>query len=370
MSSSLRILHVVHSGAIGGGPAVILNLIKGVPARHSVCTANDGPLLAEARKLGAETCALPWAGEFSFAISMPKLVAKCRQADVVHVHGQFAAFYGSHAAFFARTPMLYTAHFPSFVTDSTPSKRLRNRIAEAAPCHLARLLVSCSETMRREYVERGLVDATRAITIYNGVDELQSEVAAEVVRERLGLAYDDLVILAVGRMTKQKGFDIIVRALPIIRSEIPTTRLLLVGDGEEREALQSLACELGVESSATFTGFRSDMSDLYGAATLVAVPSRYDIFPLVPLEAMMAAKPVLASDLSVLHEAIDEGQTGCFATSDPESFARTALTMLSDPPGLLQMGHEGQRRARERFSAQRMADEYTMAYQRVLEHDA
>src|SRR5579859_1900825 len=140
MSQSLRVLHVIHSGAIRGGPQVVLNLVSRLKAEHTVASPNDGPLLDDVRNQGASTITLRRAGEFSFMLSVPIIARLSRMFDIVHLHGQFAGFYGSAAAALARVPIVYTAHFPSFVTDSTLPNRARNYVAEFVPGRLSRIV--------------------------------------------------------------------------------------------------------------------------------------------------------------------------------------------------------------------------------------
>src|SRR5437588_3582578 len=111
MPKSPKVLHVIHSGAIGGGPKVVLGLAMRLGGHQSIAAPDDGPLLRDAAAAGLGTFRLPFAGEFSFAASIPWLSRVCRAFDLIHLHGQFAAFYGSIASRIASRPAVYTAHF-------------------------------------------------------------------------------------------------------------------------------------------------------------------------------------------------------------------------------------------------------------------
>jgi glycosyltransferase involved in cell wall biosynthesis len=363
MRRSLRVTHVIHSGAVGGGPAVVLGLAKNVPGEHTIVAPDDGPLPADARDAGISVTRLRWGGEYSFAAAVPFLIPELRKADIVHLHGQFAGFYGSLAAAIARRPAIYTAHFPSFVTDAGLASRVRNHVAEATPCTLSARTICCSNAMRDEYIERGLVPPRKVKTIYNGVPSISPDAPSLRVRTQLGMPESGPVIVSVGRFTKQKGFDLLLRAMPYIRKEIPTVQAILVGDGDQRPNLEQLARNLGIEDIVWFTGFRDDVENFFRLASVVAVPSLYDVFPLVPLEAMMAGKAVIASDLPVLREAIRDGETGLLVPRDPKQWAEAICRVISDSRMADELGRKAELDARERFSIERMAKEYLSEYE-------
>jgi glycosyltransferase involved in cell wall biosynthesis len=364
MPAPRKVLHVIHSGAIGGGPRVVLELATRCPGRHTIASIEDGPLLADAGAAGLETIRLSHAGKYSMSLSLPALIRHMRTADIIHLHGQFAAFYGALAARVARTPMIYTAHFPSFLSDSGPITRIRNHVAELVPCRLAHMVVTCSETSRHEYLQRRLGRSPRIITIYNGVPEPEPEpsTAVETLRRELNLGSAP-VIVALGRFTEQKGFDLLVDAFEQAIIDVPAARLVLVGDGPLRARLQQQSRFLGIDSAVRFTGFRRDTAAFYQLSAVVAVPSRYDIFPLVPLEAMRVGRPVVASDLPVFHEVLDDGETGLLVPRDPCRFAASLISLLMDPEDARIMGESARVEASKRFTVERMVDEYADLYE-------
>ncbi|MGI8825174.1 MAG: glycosyltransferase [Chloroflexota bacterium] len=367
MSHSPRVVHVIHSGAVGGGPRVVLSLATGVPGEHVIAAPADGPLLADAQREGVDTARLPRGGKYSFPVSAPSLRAAVATADIVHVHGQFAGFYAGVIARTCRKRVVYTAHFPSFVTDSGPRNRIRNRLVEATSCAAAQVTVACSQTMREEYIRRRLTKSHDIVTIYNGVPEQHATVPVERVRDDLGVGLEEQVILGLGRFTDQKGFDVLLEAMRIVLCRAPQAVLTLAGDGERRQALEDRARRLEIYSSVRFAGFRRDTADLMNIAAVVAVPSRYEVFPLVALEAMMAGRALVATDLPVLREAITGGEQGFLVPLDPGALADGLIRLLEDADLRRLMGTAGRRRAQARFGEDRMAGEYATLYERVLE---
>jgi glycosyltransferase involved in cell wall biosynthesis len=305
---------------------------------------------------------LAFAGKIDFSRSIPSLVPAFRPADVVHLHGQFAGFYGSMAARLARVPAVYTAHFPSFVTDWSLRNRIRNHLAESVTCSLSALTVTCSVTMEQEYLTRKLVSPHRICTVYNGVRVPAPSQSETLLRADLGLGADAPVVLGIGRFSPQKGFDVLLDAISDLATDVPDVQLVLAGDGEMRGLLEARARERQIADRVAFLGFRDDVADLLYLATVVVVPSRYEVFPLVPLEAMMAGKAVVASDLPVLREAIVSGRDGILAPPTREGLSHGLQTMLKDERKRAVLGAQAARRAAQEFGVERMASAYGRLY--------
>jgi glycosyltransferase involved in cell wall biosynthesis len=223
------------------------------------------------------------------------------------------------------------------------------------------MVITCSETSRAEYLRRRLAPPSRVVTIYNGVPSPAPPTRVDALRRELGLDVSP-VILALGRFTEQKGFDLLVDAFSQVLPGFPHARLVFVGDGPLRPALERQSRQLGISSAVRFAGFRRDTSDFYHLATVVAVPSLYDIFPLVPLEAMRMGRPVVASDLPAFREALRDGETGVLTPRDPRRFAASLIALLSDPRRSSAIGHCAQAEAAKRFTVERMVDEYADLY--------
>lgn len=156
------------------------------------------------------------------------------------------------------------------------------------------------------------------------------------------------LLLGLGRLHTEKGFDILLRALP----DLPGARLLLAGDGPERAALTRLAHALGIADRVTFAGWRQDIGPLLAAADLLVCPSRCEPLGNVILEAWSAGCPVVASAVEGPRELIREGENGLLAAPEnPAALARAIATVLADPARAHAMAASGRRHFLERFSA-------------------
>jgi len=173
----------------------------------------------------------------------------------------------------------------------------------------------------------------------------------------------ELVIGAVGRLHAQKGLDVLVRAM----TGLPAARLVLVGDGPERGALERLADELGVRSRLEITGWTERARDLLPGFDVVAIPSRYEGFPLVLLEAMLAARPVVATGVGSVTDALVPGETGMLVPVGDVPALTAALRRLGGDPALrARLGGAARDRVQARFSLAAMVAAYEGVYDDVL----
>jgi glycosyltransferase involved in cell wall biosynthesis len=170
------------------------------------------------------------------------------------------------------------------------------------------------------------------------------------------------VIGSLGRLTRQKGYDLLVRALP----DLPRATLVLVGDGPERTALEELASELGVADRLLVTGWTDDARSYLPTFDIFALPSRWEGMPLGILEAMHAGLSVLAADVGSVAEAVSDGESGYVVAPEDAGAVRERLRCLIADRGLREhMGERGRTLAAERFTDVIMARRYEAIYREL-----
>ena len=191
-------------------------------------------------------------------------------------------------------------------------------------------------------------------TIYNGVADERSEPPERVAAGP--------VVGAVGRLSHEKGVDVLLRALV----ELPEATGLIVGDGPERTTLERLARELGIDRRVVFTGHVANARPYLGAIDVLALPSRFEALPLSAVEAMLAERPVVASHVGSVDEAVVEGRTGLLVPpEDPAALARAIGTLLAEPERAHGLGTAGRQLALARFSVATMTRAYEALYDEV-----
>jgi glycosyltransferase involved in cell wall biosynthesis len=174
-------------------------------------------------------------------------------------------------------------------------------------------------------------------------------------------------LLAVGRLTEQKGFDIAIRALPEIVMRYPQACLEIAGDGPDRESLIRLTDELGVADHVCFLGLvdRQAMVDLLDNCSLVVMPSRWEGLPVAAVEAAAMARAVVASNVDGIPEILLDGRTGRLVKEEsPPELAAAVCELLARPEALREMGRQARQHARESFSLESCVDGYEAVYRR------
>lgn len=213
----------------------------------------------------------------------------------------------------------------------------------------------------------GGLPAERLSVIPNGVDVDRFATAEPLDLAELGVAHGRRAIACIGRLDEQKRSMWLVELAPRIFERLPAHDLVLVGDGPLREVVYNKCRELGVENRVHMVGRRDDVPRVLRACDLLVLPSAWEGMPNVLLEAMAAARPVVATRVEGVCEVLGpaaDAQT--VAVDDAESLVFKLFLLLSDPAAAAHWGAENQRRVREHFSLHAMCDAYAVLYRRLL----
>lgn len=178
------------------------------------------------------------------------------------------------------------------------------------------------------------------------------------------------LLLCLGRLVEDKGFDVALRAFAVLIDRFPQARLLIAGDGPARPALEEQAVELGLANVVQFTGWvvPEKVPELINGATIVVIPSRWqEAFSLVALQAAQMARPVVGTRVGGLPEVIVHGETGLLVKNeDTHALAGTIAYLLDCPKVAVEMGLAGRRRAQELFSWERHINAYDELYKKLI----
>jgi len=250
-----------------------------------------------------------------------------------------------------------------------PSKRVRE--IEWEGTYVADRVICVSGMLRTEVRELYGVPLDKTHVIYNGVDvdRFDNRLNGQAVRRRCGIGADDPTVLFAGRMTSQKGPDLLLEAVPKLRRQHRRARFLFAGDGDMRENLEQRSRELGVSPAVRFVGHQAgrDLLGLFKTADTVCVPSRNEPFGIVILEAWSARKPVVATRNGGPAEFVRNEDTGMTVTADSESIGAGIDAVLSDKTFGRRLGRNGRREAESHFTWDAIAGQTGEVYHKVLE---
>lgn len=257
--------------------------------------------------------------------------------DMVHIHDWLTASAGIAAKHLLRVPLVMTFHSTeSSRSSSSPSaESAMVKGVEWWGSYEAAKVIAVSRWMKSEVVSQFKLPPEKVVEIPNAVDMSKFTKLVDVGATRIKwkVKPGERLITAVGRLTSQKGFDDLIRAYPEIRKSVPESRLLLMGDGYMRSELESLAEAEQVRTETTFAGFvsDSDLIDAIKSSDVVAVPSRFEPFGIIALEAMAGGSPVVVSRVGGLAEIVDDGVDGLeVEPNSPPSLAKATVKLLLD----------------------------------------
>jgi glycosyltransferase involved in cell wall biosynthesis len=350
----MRVVHVHRIRGIGGSERHLLTLLPALAERglEPVLVGLDDPAWDASDFYGAlrvPAVRVPSPRDLD-PLLLLRLVQRLR-GDLVHTHLVHADVYGGLAAALRGLPLVSTKH------NDDPFRSGSFRHVERGLARLTRRIVTITDALRRFTIEQVGVPAHKVETIHYGLDGLPEPWGVNPP--------DDVpagvrVLLAVSRLTEQKGIDVAVRAL---RSLPDDTALVVLGEGPERGALERLARELGVDERVFLPGRVPDVAAWLRRATLLVHPARWEGFGLGVLEAMLAGLPVVAANVSSLPELVADGETGILVRpDDPAALALGVARALEQP----ELGEAGRARALREFSVARMADRTAALYATIL----
>ena len=226
-------------------------------------------------------------------------------------------------------------------------------------------VIAVSEAARAFLISGKGYDPRKIVVVPNGRDlsVFRPGAGGQAVRKELGIDRATPLVGVIGRLEEQKGHVYILEAWPSVLAEFPDARLLLVGDGSLRGALDRRAQELGIAGSVLFAGFRSDVPRVLDALDVLALPSLYEGMPLTAIEASAMAKPVVATAVDGTPEVVREGRTGRLVPPrDVVALSRALRSVLRDPAAAQRMGSAGRDLVFNRFDLTRQVDATARVY--------
>lgn len=351
----LRVCHVSLTLKTGGLERILADL-----ARHHdplVCKPeflaieDVGRFAEQIRDAGGIVHRLKPTGRWGQIKQMRKLF-RDQQFDVVHTHNTYPHIYASIAARLARVPVVVNTRHGQRAGHGWKS-RTQFRWAS----HLVDQIITVSDDAARLCVNVDGIARRKVQRIWNGIDLTDFAFSGPVLRP---------IAISVARLSAEKDFPTLLRAVPQIVAAIPDFQLKIVGDGLERERLASLTKELGITRSVELLGERTDVPDLLRDAGFFVSSSLTEGISLTLLEAMAVGLPVVATAVGGNPEIIVPGKTGYLVpATNSKALAEAIVLMCRDQSSWHQMGRSGRDRVARYFDVHRMASDYEQLYRKL-----
>ncbi len=320
------------------------------------------PVLDELREAGVHFLGLPRERPFD-VFSWRPLVRLIRRGkvDIVHSHK-----FGSNAWAAALRPVTGTpvliAHEHTWSFQGQPVRKFLDRhlVARAAD-----VILTVSTEDRRRMIEIEGISPETLLFVPNGISA-PAHASRRDLRAELGIPPSAPVVGTVCALRPQKAVDVLIRAAARLRESIPELRVLIVGDGEERAALERLVAESGLSGTVTLLGQRSDVPDLLNTLDIAVCCSDFEGTPLSVLEYMEAALPVVATRVGGVPDLIEPGVHGLLVRpQDPDGLGDAIAALIADGERRAKMGLRARERRRSEFDISTMVATVEGLYERL-----
>jgi glycosyltransferase involved in cell wall biosynthesis len=370
----IKILFVITSSGIGGAEKVLYHTTRLLdPERYvaSICSLKEkGQVARDAEITGIEVHCLAmadgeraygWISSITALFRLTTYIMKVRPT-IVHSFLFRANIISRIAAFLARVPLSISS-----VRVMGGEKDYYHTI-ERVTSGMVDHYITVSDSVKEYLIHKANILPEKITTIYNGVtlNGLMPE-GKESTPLNFGIKPHDSVVLSVGRLHQQKGHDYLIRAIAIVKREVPTVKVLIVGEGEEENDLKNLVKSLDLSEEVIFAGLCREIGKILNFTNLFVLPSLWEGMPNAVLEAMAAAKPVVATRVGGVPELVVDGKTGLLvAPQDSDALAHAIVELLRNNERARRMGNAGRKRVREHFSLTAMIAKTDRLYQELL----
>jgi glycosyltransferase involved in cell wall biosynthesis len=382
MNEPLRLLLVTKS--TGGVAEYVLRLVQGLDGMQFkitvACLSENGPQFA------AQLSQIPGVSAFSLDMNRYKVDPfsdtrllfflarhlRREQYDLVHAHASKPGFLTRLAAFGTGIPVLYSPHCFAF-HDGT--NRLTAGIIAAVEGLAARYfttrIVVIADGERKLARKYHVGSDELFVTVHTGIDPQPYCLVVDkaALKTSLNIPANAPVAGAVGRLSRQKSPLDFVRMAAIVHERLPNVHFVWIGSGELQEAAAGLGVELGLDDVLHFAGQRSDIPALFQIMDCFVLPSAWEGFPIVLLEAMASSIPIVASDIPGSDEAIRSGQDGWLVPAHNwAAMAESVQDLLTNHQRADAFRNSARQRVEQEFSPRTMFDGLSAVYRQVV-HD-
>ena len=362
---SVDTLHVITRLTVGGSAEnTVATMVALEAAGYAGPLAvgiakSDAPSVDDARHRGVRLLDVPALGREVGVRDVAALVHLCRvmraqRPAIVHTHTSKAGFVGRLAARLASVPaVIHQPHGHIFYGYYGDGRTAFYIALERIAARWTDCIVTLTDRGTEEHLARKIGRRAQYRTVPSGVPTAALRAAApsrSVARARLGLPEDAFVVAGLGRLVPVKGFDVLVAALRPLADAVPSSRLVLIGDGPQREELRVAARDLGVGGRVLVTGVTPDIAGWLAAADVLAAPSRNEGMGRAIVEAMALGLPVVGAAVGGIPAVVADGETGWLVPpGDSLALAAALVELARDEALRIKLGTAAVTRA-EAFS--------------------
>ena len=354
MDISMKILHISRTMGQGGAEKVVYQLCCDNRDAVQYVISNGGVYVDILERVGIKHYWMPDIDkkdpflmlECFFGILK---VVKKEHIDIIHSHHRMGAFYARLVSFFTNAKCVYTAHN----IFENKRKLLRFSLKKCT-------IIAVGNSVKKNLVEYYGIPEKEIFVICNCVKIKKN--GTRNIRLDKEISNGKFLIGTIGRLTEQKGIDVFIKAINLIKEDYPQVIGVIIGEGEKKEELQELVYKLKVSENIIFLGYQENIIDILEQLKYVVLVSRWEGFPLTPIEAFSQGKAVIATDIPGNNEIVKDGVNGLLVKKEDFRALANAMKRLIENPQLL---YNLEKTAKDNYSQNYEYSKFVTNYQRV-----
>lgn len=363
---ALKVLHLECGRHWYGGPVQVFYLLRGLQERghENLLLCPQGSAIAQqARQVGLRVQEMPYRGDLDLRLTLYTWrTVRAEQPDIVHLHSRRGA--DTWGALGARGGGARAVVLSRRV-DNPLRRHPLNRLRFGPLCDK---IVAISEAVRRVLLAAG-IPAEKVVCVPSAVDPRpydQPDRRAEL-RAEFGLPAEARLVGVIAQLIPRKGHRFLLLAIPAVLQQYPQTYFLFCGQGPEEARLRALVERWGLTEQVIFAGFRSDIPRLLAGLDVVVHPALREGLGVVLLQAMAARRPLVATNVGGIPEAVRHGENGLLVPpGDSVALGVALCELLADPDRARALGERGREIVETKFSPEAMVEGNLRVYRELL----
>lgn len=370
-TNNIKILHIVQSaGGVERYLQMLLHVIdKGKYRNIVICSSDYDKEYFEKNKIEYYEMNMKRSisiSDFAAAIKVRKLIKKI-SPDVIYCHSSKGGAIGRLANIGLNYKCIYNPHGWAFNMNCNKVVRRLYTIIERILAYFCDSIVCISEAEKKSALNNKISSEEKLVMIKNGIDTKKYKPKNKISREALNIPKDAYVIGTVARLSKQKAPDIFIRMAERVKEKIPNAFFIMVGDGEEREEIETFIKNSNLKDSVIITGWIEDPFSYMKIFDVGVLVSRWEGFGLVLAEYMLAKIPIVATSVDAIPYIIENERNGLLVKVDDISETTKAILRLHEDKDLCNhMVDNALKEVKEKYDVRRVAVEHEELIEKIL----
>ncbi|MBU0468557.1 MAG: glycosyltransferase [Candidatus Omnitrophica bacterium] len=370
MNKHKNITHLIPTLGIGGAEKVVLNICKNYDKEKYAITViywlDHKELLNDFKETGVKVIKL----DFKNTISLKTVYKVCKilkthSTDILHTHFFDADLIGFFASLITRVPLIINIHSYPFPVERKHS--FRYKILSL----FVKKVLCVSETVKIHVLKETNIKPDLIEVIHNGIElcpENEKKDTQDITdaKNSFRISRDNIIIGNISRLIADKGQKFLIQAIPLVLKQYPNLKVIIVGDGPLKSDLSELTKKLSLENIVIFTGTMTNIATLLNIFDIFVFPTFNEALGLTVLEAMAAAKPIIATNDAAIPELIKHNEEGLLVSpGNPKEIANALIFMIENPEKAKEFGLKAKEKVKM-FSAAIMVSKIQKVYDDIL----